>query len=71
MNNPIVADIDADRKPFETLRARLAFSGWALHRADATDGGPGYTATRWGRAAEPMGTLDAVAQFAERVRAQA
>lgn len=71
MDTPIVADIDADRKAYETLRARLAFSGWSLHRADATGGSPAYTATRWGRATESMGTLESVAQFADRVGAPA
>jgi len=58
-----------EAKRFATLRARLALAGWALHRADATGGSPAYTATRWGRATEPMSTLEGVARFADQVGA--
>lgn len=71
MDNPIVTDLDAERKAYETLRARLALAGWALHRAEASEGSASFNATRWGRTTEPMSTLEAVAQFADRVGAPA
>lgn len=55
-----------DGKRFATLRARLALAGWALSRTHA---GTFYT-TRRGMVRE-IASLDAVAAFADRVRAPA
>lgn len=58
-----------EAKRLATLCSRLALAGWVLHRADLSGQGTTFTATRWGRATETMGTLEAVDQFADRVGA--
>lgn len=55
-----------DEKRFSTLRAVLALAGWALTRTDASDGPATYSAARWNMARE-LASLDAVAEFADRV----
>ena len=57
-----------DTKRFATLRARLALKGWALSRTDAGDGPVTFYATRWGMARD-LASIDAVAEFADRVGA--
>ena len=61
-------DEQDDGKRFATLRARLALRGWALTRTSAADGPVVFFATRWGMPRE-LGSLDAVAAFADRVGA--
>ncbi len=58
-----------DTKRFATLRARLALKGWALSRTDAGDGPVTFYATRWNMARD-LASLDAVAEFADRVGAR-
>lgn len=59
----------ADTKWFATLRARLALAGWTLSRTAAGDGPATYYAIRWGMARD-LASLDAVAEFADRVGAR-
>lgn len=62
-------DLDANRKIYLTLRARFALAGRALSRTAAGDGAVTYAASRWNMARELV-TLDAVAEFADRVGAR-
>lgn len=64
----ILGDLDADRKAFQTLRARLALAGHALSRTDSSDGPCSYFVTRWGMVRE-LRDLDAVKRFAAQVGA--
>lgn len=59
-----------DDKAFANLRARLAMRGWALTRTSAADGPVVFFATRWNMPRE-LPSLQAVAEFAERVGAPA
>lgn len=60
-----------DGKRFTTLRARLALAGWALRLSatGAADGAVVFFATRWNMACQ-WASLDAVAEFADRVGAR-
>ena len=58
-----------DTTRFATLRARLALAGWALSRTAAGNGPAPYYATRWGMATPELASVDAVAEFADRVGA--
>lgn len=55
-------------KTFATLQARLALAGWALTHTDVGDGSATYFASRWNLARD-LDSLEAVAQFADRVGA--
>lgn len=61
-------DEQDDGKRFATLRARLALRGWALTRTNAADGPVVFFASRWDMPRE-LQSLDAVAEFADRVGA--
>lgn len=61
---------DTDDKTFATLRARLAMRGWSLSRTSAADGPVVYFAARWNMPRE-LASLEAVAEFADRVGAPA
>ncbi len=62
--------VESDEKPFQTLRAALAFAGHELRRSDSADGPRSYFVTRWGMVRE-LRTLDEVKRFAEQVGAPA
>ena len=63
------ATTTAQRKRFNTLRARLALAGWALNSTAVGDGSVTYLASRWGMT-RYLASLDAVAVFADRVGAR-
>jgi hypothetical protein len=65
-----VAYLDAERKVFTTLRARLALAGWTLSRAATVDGATAFLAIRWNMPRE-LASLDAMAAFADMVGAPA
>ena len=60
------ANTTAQRKRFNTLRARLALAGWVLNSIAVEDGPVTYLASRWGMTRD-LASLDAVAMFADRV----
>jgi hypothetical protein len=64
----VAATEQADAKRFAGLRARLALAGWALSRTSAADGPVVLFATQWNMPRE-LASLDAVAEFADRVGA--
>jgi hypothetical protein len=57
-------------KAFATLRARLALAGWSLLRTSSEDGPAVFFACRWNMPRE-LASLEAVAEFADRVGAPA
>lgn len=61
----IFGEQDADRKAFQTLRARLALAGHTLSRTEATDGSCSYFVSRWGMVRE-LRDLQAVEAFAKK-----
>lgn len=62
------ANAAAQRKRFNTLRARLALAGWALTRTDPADGPVIFYASRWGMERRLCDLADAE-QFAAHVGA--
>ena len=64
-----VIDIDAERKAWTTLAARLALAGHQVWRSNPADAGPiRYFASRWGYIRE-FADLVAVENFAKQVGA--
>jgi hypothetical protein len=59
---------DADRKAFETLRARAALAGYSLARTDRADGPPRYILSRWNLCRE-LATVAEVEQVLTRIGA--
>jgi hypothetical protein len=53
---------DAERKRFETLRARFAIAGHCLHRTQPSDGAVTLFATRWGLVRE-LPTIEDAEKF--------
>lgn len=53
-------------KEFETLRARFAMQGHALHRTDPTDGPVTYWVERWGLVRH-LPTIDVARRFLEQI----
>ena len=64
-DNADCADAAAQRKRFNTLRARLALAGWGLTSTPNNPHGA-FTISRWGMTRDLL-DLAAVARFADRV----
>lgn len=60
INGTAAVDLDAERKAYETLRAKLAFRGFSLYRLD--DGA--FLVAKWGmtRALPDKAAVEAFAQ---------
>jgi hypothetical protein len=57
---------DAERKRFETLRARFAIAGHCLHRTQPSDGAVTLFATRWGLVRE-LPTVEDAEKFLSQI----